>query len=110
MKNEAAQLPAKTEHRELKATARAMWKPEKAQSAGWTRMERSCPKSNAGMPVKLRLFRIGATLDLRRGLTCWNLTLGVRSWCPRKMSRWARRGADSPGHVNGGYNIYGREV
>jgi len=44
------------------------------------------------MPVKLRLFRIGATLNLRRGLTCWNQTHGVRSWCPRKLPLWAKAG------------------
>jgi len=66
--------------------------PEKASISGMDTKGKNLPQSNAGLSVKLRLFGIGATLDLRRGLTCWNLTHGVRSWCLRKMSRWAKVG------------------
>ena len=83
-----------------------MWKHKETSIGGMDTKGKNLPQSNAGMSVKLRLFRIGAILSLRRDLTCWNLTLDVRSWYPRKMSLCARGGRnDSPGHVNGDYNI-----
>ena len=82
-----------------------MWKHKEAQSAGWKRTRGKLSQKQPRIIFTPLIFCVGITLYLRRGLTCSNLTLGVRSWCPRKLPCGKDGRIETSGHDTSVYHI-----